>query len=288
MSLRREQMGPVPEETARVAGAAFPKGNVYLRLRDALGTIYEDALFADLFSHTGQPALAPWRLALICVFQFLEDLSDRQAAEAVRSRIDWKYVLGLDLTDPGFDFTVLSEFRARLTAQEAGQRLFERLIERLSQAGWIKKRGVQRSDSTPVLAAVRRLNRLELVGETLRAALNAIAEVEPQWLKDWVPLGWFERYSRRVEDYRLPAGTQAQEQLGEQIGVDGSRLLDEVFAQTAPACLGHLPEVEVLRKVWLQQFVWQEGHIHLRNKDDLPPAHLTLRSPYDHEATSAT
>lgn len=284
MSLRLEQMGPVPDETARVARAAFPKGNVYLRLRDVLGTIFEDALFADLFSPTGQPALAPWRLALICVFQFLEDLSDRQAAEAVRSRIDWKYVLGLDLSDPGFDFTVLSEFRARLIAHEAGQRLFDRLIERLSQGGWIKKRGVQRSDSTHVLAAVRRLNRLELVGETLRAALNTIAELEAQWLKDWVPVAWFERYSRRVEDYRLPAGKAAQEQLGEQIGLDGSRLLDAVFAQAAPDSLSRLPEIEILRQVWLQQFVWQEGHIHLRNKDDLPPAHLTLRSPYDVEA----
>jgi transposase len=284
MSLHLQQIGPVPEETARVARAAFPKGNVYLRLRDALGTIFDDALFADLFSYTGQSALAPWRLALICVLQFLEDLSDRQAAEAVRGRLDWKYLLGLELTDPGFDYSVLSEFRARLTSHEAGQRLFDRLIERLSEAGWIKKRGVQRSDSTHVLAAVRCLNRLELLGETLRAALNAIAEVEPEWLKQWVPLAWFERYSRRIEEWRLPAGKQGREQLGEQIGADGSRLLEEVFAASAPASLSVLAEVERLRQCWLQQFVWQEGHIHLRNKDDLPPAHLTLRSPYDAEA----
>src|SRR5437764_4032371 len=104
MSLQPEKIGPVPEETARVAHAAFPKGNLCLRLRDALGTIYDDALFADLFSHTGQPAEAPWRLAVVCVLQSVEDLSDRQAAKAVRARIDWKYLLGLDLTDPGFDF----------------------------------------------------------------------------------------------------------------------------------------------------------------------------------------
>src|SRR5262249_16752225 len=101
--------GPVPEETTRVARAAFPKGNLCLRLRDALGTIYDDALFADLFSPTGQPALAPWRLALVCVLQYVEDLSDRQAAESVRARIDWKYLLGLDLPDAGFDFSVLTE-----------------------------------------------------------------------------------------------------------------------------------------------------------------------------------
>ena len=135
MSLHPTSLGPVPEDTARVARAAFPKGNLCLRLRDELGTIYDDVLFADLFSSTGQPAEAPWRLALVCVLQYLEDLSDRQAAEAVRARIDWKYLLGLDLTDPGFDFSVLTEFRARLLAHEAGQRLFERLIHRLSEGG---------------------------------------------------------------------------------------------------------------------------------------------------------
>lgn len=95
MSLHPEKIGPVPEETRRVARAAFPNGNLCLRLRDALGTIYDDTLFTDLFSHRGQPAEAPWRLALVCMLQYVEDLSDRQAAEAVRARIDWKYLLGL-------------------------------------------------------------------------------------------------------------------------------------------------------------------------------------------------
>jgi transposase len=284
MSLHPEKIGPVPKETARVAHAAFPKGNLCLRLRDALGTIYDDALFADLFSHTGQPALAPWRLALVCVLQYVEDLSDRQAAEAVRARIDWKYLLGLDLTDPGFDFSALTEFRARLLAHEAGQRLFDRSIQRLSEGGWIKKRGVQRTDSTHVLAAVRRLNRLELVGETLRAALNAMAEQEPEWLKQWVPVAWFERYSRRIEEWRLPSAKQHQEEVMEHIGQDGSRLLSEIWSRQAPAHLRLVPEIEGLRKTWVQQFVWQEDRLRLRNKDDLPPAHLTQRSPYDAQA----
>ncbi len=188
MSLHSNPIGPVPEETARVARAAFRKGNLYLRIRDELGTIYDDALFADLFSHTGQPAEAPWRLALVCVLQYLEDLSDRQAADAVRGRMDWKYLLGLELSDPGFDASVLTEFRARLVSHQASQRLFEHLVAQLSERGWIKKRGVQRTDSTHVLAAVRRLNRLELLGETVRAALNALAAEEPEWLKQWVPV----------------------------------------------------------------------------------------------------
>ncbi len=114
MSLNPRPIFEVPEETARVAHAAFPKGNIYLRIRDRLGVFYEDEQFAPLFSERGQPAFSPWRLALISIMQFVEDLSDRQAAEAVRGRIDWKYLLGLELEDAGFDYSVLSEFRQRL------------------------------------------------------------------------------------------------------------------------------------------------------------------------------
>jgi transposase len=220
----------------------------------------------------------------VCVLQYVEDLSDRQAADAVRARMDWKYLLGLKLTDPGFDASILTEFRARLIAHEAGQRIFDHLVQRLSERGWLKKRGVQRTDSTHVLAAVRRLNRLELLGETVRAALNALAEADPEWLKEWVPIAWFERYSRRIEEWRLPEGKQRQEEWMEQIGQDGSRLLSEVWAEQAPAQLQHLPEIEGLRTTWVQQFMWQDERLRLRNKDDLPPAHLTQRSPYDPEA----
>lgn len=109
MTLVTQTIGSVPEETARVARAAYPKGNIYLQLRDTLGTIYQDEAFAHLFPHNGRPVEAPWRLALITILQCMEELPDRQAADAVRGRIDWKYLLGLDLTDPGFDATVLGE-----------------------------------------------------------------------------------------------------------------------------------------------------------------------------------
>jgi transposase len=129
MSLEYQPIPPVPTETARVAKAAFPKGNPYLTLRDELGPLFSDLDFAGLYSHTGQPAVPPWQLALITVMQFRENLSDRQAAEAVRARIDWKYLLGLTLTDPGFDFSVLSEFRQRLLDGQAEHLLLDRLLE---------------------------------------------------------------------------------------------------------------------------------------------------------------
>src|SRR5215210_3602725 len=128
MSLQPEPAGPVPDETARVARAAFPKGSVYMQMRDVLGALYDDESFRSLFAVRGRPAESPWRLALVTVMQFAEGLSDRQAAEAVRARIDWKYALGLELTDAGFDFSVLSEFRDRLIAGQAEDLLLSTML----------------------------------------------------------------------------------------------------------------------------------------------------------------
>ena len=182
MSLHPHVIVPVPEETARVARAAFPKGHPYLTFRDTLGTIFQDEDFSALFPLRGQPGLSPSRLALVTILQFRENLVDRQAAEAVRARIDWKYLLSLELTDPGFDYSVLSAFRDRLLAGSAEELLLDKLLERCRALGVLKARGQQRTDSTHVLAAVRVLNRLELVAETLRAALNELATVAPEWL----------------------------------------------------------------------------------------------------------
>ena len=136
MSLKPQAISPVPEETARIARSAYPKGNVYMHMRDELGSIYEDESFADLFPNNGQPAEVPWRLALVTIIQFAEGLSDRQAADAVRGRIDVKYALSLDLTDPGFDASVLSEFRARLIAGHAEEQLLTAMLTLFKERGW--------------------------------------------------------------------------------------------------------------------------------------------------------
>lgn len=202
MSLHPELIGEVPEETARVAHAAFPKGNVYMQMRDVLGAIYDDTSPASLSATRGQPAEAPWRLALVTVMQFAEGLSDRQAADAVRARIDWKSALGLELSDPGFDFSILSEFRGRLLQGSTEGLLLDALLTVCTARGYLKARGRQRTDSTHVLGALRVVNRLERVAETLRFALNAIAAVVPEWLRQRAPEEWFERYSRRMETGR--------------------------------------------------------------------------------------
>ena len=284
MSLHPQEIPPVPEETARVARAILPQGNRYVLLRDELGTIYSDELFADVYPRLGQPAEQPWRLALVTVMQFMENYTDRQAAEAVRIRIDWKYVLSLELTDPGFDFSVLSEFRTRLLESEQGERLLSGLLEQCRARGWLKARGKQRTDSTHVLAAIRTINRLECAGETLRAALNDLAVVAPDWLRSQVPAEWHERYDSRIEEYRLPKEATKRQALAEQIGADGWHLLSAINGSLAPAWLREVPAVEVLRRVWVQQFSLSEDHLHWRADDNIPPASLLISSPYDPEA----
>jgi transposase len=218
MALHPTPIEPVPPETARVAHAAFPKGNVYLQMRDLLGVLSKDAQFTDLFATRGQPAETPWRLARVTVMQFAEGLCDREAAEAVRGRIDWKSTLGLELVDPGCDFSVLCEFRARLVAGSAEHRLLEALLEVCNQRGSLKARGRQRPDSTHVLGALRVLPRIERVAQTLRATLNALAGAAPEWLRGWGPADWYERYGRRIEEYRLPKGQAARAAYLAQVG----------------------------------------------------------------------
>jgi transposase len=196
-------MQEVPELTARVARRAFPRGAVAMRMRDCLGPIFEDAQFADLFAQRGHPSLSPGRLALVSMLQYAENLTDRQAADAVRARLDWKYALSLPLTDPGFDSSVLSEFRARLLQDSAAGRLLDVLLARLKEAGLLGKGGRARSDSTRVLAAVRTLYRLELVTETMRAALETLAVAAPSWLARLAPTAWFDRYERKADAFRI-------------------------------------------------------------------------------------
>lgn len=284
MSLQPTTVPPVPEATARVARTAFPKGTLYVQMRDALGALYDDGLFAPLYPECGRPAEAPWRLALVSVMQFAEGLSDRQAAEAVRSRIDWKYALSLDLDDPGFDFSVLSEFRTRLVEGGAEQTLLNAMLARFQEIELLKARGKQRTDSTHVLSSARKLNRLETLAETLRAALNTLASLAPEWLGEHLDREWVDRYGRRVEEYRLPKGKDARKAYAEVVGRDGLALLDAVYAPEAPDSLRELVAVDVLRRVWLHQFVVENGVLRLRTAKELPPAGLRIETPYDAEA----
>ena len=285
--LRPQPIGPVPDDTARVARAAFPKGHPYLRLADECGALFADDAFTALFPTQGQPALAPWRLALVTILQFAEALSDLQAAHALRSRIDWKYVTRLELSDPGFDGSVLSEFRGRLIEGSAETLLLDTLLTWCREHKLLGARGRQRTDSTHILAAVRALNRIELVGETLRYALNDLAVVAPDWLRALSPPAWVERYARRAEDDRLPTSASARAARALTIGADGALLLAAVYAPAAPPWMRHVPAIETLRRVWVQNYYQTADAPHPQWRTDeqgIPPASLFVSSPYDADA----
>ena len=285
MSLQPRPIGRIPAETVRVAHAAFPRGTVVTRLRDEFAELYCDEDFAALYPRRGQPGLAPWRLALVTVLQFLEHLSDRQAADAVRSRIDWKYALGLKLDDPGFHFSVLTEFRGRLLAGNAEYLLLDKMLVHFKTRGLIKPRGRQRTDSTHVLGAVRDLHLLELVTETLRAALNELAAVAPRWLRSVAEPAWFDRYSRRAEDWRLPGGSKEKRAAyAQQVGLDGFAFLDALETEGAPETARDGPMVAALRLVWQTHFERRkDGPPRWRDGVELPPVGERIQSPYDPE-----
>lgn len=287
MSLQTDPIFDVPELTAEIAHAAFPKGNIYMQMRDELGVIYNDEQFSSLFSHTGQPAIAPWRLALVTVMQFAENLTDRQAAEAVRARIDWKYALSLEIQDAGFHYSVLSEFRGRLIARGQEELLLETMLDCFKEKKLLKPRGKQRTDSTYILAAVRHLNQLELVHETLRHALNELAVQAPAWLKRQVNADWFDHYSRRTNKYLLPKKENERQDWARRVGQDGVFLMEQVYFGNHQE-LSQLPAVETLRQVWIQNFYYENEQLHLRQQKDQPPSAQRLTSPYELEARCST
>jgi transposase len=282
-----------PELTAAVARAAFPKGCLAMRVRDQLGLLFADEEFASAFGRRGRPGVSPGLLALVSVMQFAENLTDRQAAHAVRSRIDWKYLLGLELTDAGFDFTVLHGFRIRLLSHGQEMKILDLMLAKLAELGLVTAGGRQRSDSTHVLAAVRTLNRLEFVAETLRAGLEALAAAAPQWLLAHVEPRWIEEYGSRAEGYRLPREEDERAALAQQIGADGYRLLEALHSAGAPRWLRQITAVDTLRIVWIQQFhrvTRADGaqEVSWRKGEDLPPGRDLVSSPYDVQARYAT
>ncbi|MGP4003100.1 IS1182 family transposase [Streptomyces sp. 8N706] len=269
----------------RTAWAACPKGTPAMLVRDRLDVLFEDEEFADLYPSDGRPGWSPGQLALVSVLQFAENLSDRAAADAVRTRIDFKYALGLELEDPGFDYSVLSEFRARLAEGDAADRLLRVMLQRLVEAGLLKAGGRQRTDATHVLAAVRTLSRLELAGESLRAALEELAEADGEWLLGLIEPEWDKRYGRKLEIGKVPGGKAGVTALAETFGRDGQKVLTAAWASDAPPRLRALPQVEILRQVWVHHYYWDaRGHLRRRDGHALPPASLRFDSPYDTDA----
>lgn len=284
MSMYPHSIAPIPAETAQLAWRVNPKGTLVMHLRDRLASLYKDEDFVGLYPVTGQPAYAPWRLALIVVFEYLEGLTDRQAAEAVRNRLDWKYALSLPLEDTGLDASVLSEFRQRLSEHEQAAVLLEKLVQVGQQEGWIRSNSKVRTDSTHILAKVRRLNQLELVGETLRATLDALSEAAPSWVRSHLPAEWGIRYGLLINERRLPKSEAERKRWAKQVGADGFALLHLLEEPQTPAALRQLAQGQILRTVWQQCYQRDEqGQVQWRDGPRVE-AKARLISPYETQA----
>ena len=292
---------PWPEPDSQVAaaikaiyGSRKTERPLAVEIRDRLGQWLADEDFAAAFGIRGRPGWPPSRLALVTVLQRAEKLTDRLAAEAVRARLDWKYLLGLPVDDPGFDHTVLAEFRAKVAEAGLEQVALDALLDRLLSAGLVKAGGKQRTDSTHVIAAVAALNRLELAGESVRAAVEALAAAHPNWVAQRICVSdWTRRYGAPVTAWRPPASQAKQDELAIAYARDGYALAEAVYAESSPAWLRELPAVDVLRRVLLQNYtrvIHADGRevIKRREKepegDGLPPGHARIASPYDTEA----
>ena len=276
----------VPELTARVARASNPAGTTAMWVRDRLDGLWDDEDFAGWYPRDGRPGISPAQLATVSVLQFLLDLSDRDAAEAVRCRIDFKYALGLDLDDPGFHHSVLGDFRDRLLEEGRADRLLDLALARLKEAGLVRERTSQRTDSTHVLAAVRDLTRLELVTEAVRAALEELARTAGQALEGLVDDDWGRRYGRPVRLGKNP--TRPKTRMNE-AGADARRLLEHLAAGFPGLLRG--PRAEALRQILVQNYHWDPAG-RLRWRDDeggggLPPSAARIVSPYDPAARYA-
>jgi transposase len=286
MSIKPHGLEPIPEETRLLVQRLCPKGTLVTQLRDALGPIYSDEPFAHLYAKGGRAAVAPWRLALVTVLQAIEGLTDRQAAEAVRTRIDWLYALALPLDDPGFDYSILTDFRQRVLAAQAQDLILDPILQVCRERGWLKARGKQRTDATAVLARVRALHSLESVGESMRAALNALAEQESEWVQTHLNPAWFERYVHRFELARFPKAETQRRLLREQVGTDVAQLLACIDEAQTPESVRSEPSVTLLRQVFAQHYERQGQQIRWR---DGPAVRNEQRivSPYDPEARSS-
>src|SRR5260370_10116933 len=259
MSMQPRPWPEVPVLTAQVARAAFAGGSLAMRIRDELGAWCEDEAFSAVYGARGAPGLSPAQLEVVTALQFAENLTDREAADAVRGRIDWKYCLGLELTDPGFDFSVLSEFRGRLVAGGREKLLLALLLRRLGEAGLVGPGMRQRTDSTDVLATVRALDRLGVAGEAVPAAVESPAAAAPGWLAPVTDPSWQLVYGQRITDLRLPESQAARAELAAQYAQDGYHLLERAYSPAAPAVPRELPAVQALRLILIQQFYRETG-----------------------------
>jgi transposase len=263
-----------------------------IRVRDRLAEVFADEPFTGAFGVRGAPGMAPAVLSLVTVLQFAENLTDRQAAAMAVRAIDWKYAIGAELTDTGFDPSVLARFRARLAEHGLERVVFDRLVDHCRDAGLVGAGGKQRADATHVVSGVRDLNRLELAGESVRTVLEALAVAAPAWLAGQIDVAEFAyRYGPRVNGWSMPSSTTKRDRLAQVFAQDGYAIVRAVYDAAAPMWVRDVEAVQILRQVLVQTYCVRTDTrgrdvIVKRDADDegVPPGRCRLASPYDTDA----
>ena len=293
MSLKPTPLRPIPEDTLAVGRALLAEDDLYRRIGEHYATLLRDEEFADLYSSVGKPAISPALLALVLVLQATEFISDRVALHMLRTRIDWKYALHLPLTDQGFDASVLSEFRGRLARSHAHRRVFDAFLGRFRQMGLLTGRSTQRTDATMILAAVRDLNRTELIFETVRKALEEAARRAPEWTRAKVDPEWIIRYGEMKAGERV-SGSWGPKARGEveaalrRAGAEARALLELMTGPGAPEGLADSDPVRMLARVWGEQFHEVDGQVEPIAWARRDGATARIATPHDPQARFRT
>jgi transposase len=264
---------PIPEDTASAGKAFFKKGTFYRSVGDRLDDLCEGCE-PDSDRTASEPHVTIPLLFLITVFQYLENLSDSQAAAAVLNRVDWKYALHLPLISLGFDQKELEQYHRKLLTDPKVLLYLDGLLERVRDLYDSPPRDPEKVDTTSMLDAVRALNRLSQVVRAMRLALDELAIYHPDWLKKTVLPHWFQRYAGNEVGGKSPETRKKREALALAVGEDGFFLLDALGMDDAPRDASSLPEVEYFRHVWNLQFERVAGRVNWRT----PPAAGARRS----------
>jgi transposase len=277
MSLQKRWSDEIPADTAALGDILLEPDDPYRLVGQEASLFFRFEDFVSLYNSIGRGAICPIVLSLVTVFQYLENLPDREAAKQARLRIDWKYALHQPLTWLGFHYSDLCNFRKRLLEHEKERLVFDKVLQWVKSHGFARKYGKQRTDSSHVLGAVERMSRLELTWETLRVTLRELKGAVPTWYERTIPAAFHEAYHERQSDWKLTEDEVRQAL--QRAGQDGYWLLDRIDA-TAPEVAQALAEVETLRTVLDQQFERTEAGVRakkvpIKGKDIIVTPHDT-------------
>lgn len=261
MSTQISWLPPLPNDTARAA-EALPGTSIYLTIGTQIDPLLADIELARLDPSRSRSAATQAILALVTIFQFAENLPDREAAEATRARLDWKYALHLALNYPGLEYSLLCEFRKSLVRNLTARQVFQQILDRLTATDLLRSANGHQTAVSEVLTAVCGVSRLERLIEALRMVLEAVAAVEPEQLRTLTLPHWYERYGQMQATRALPKSIEEQTALAQAIGTDAAYLL-EAIAQSGGR-LTLLPEVHALHQIWLDQFDRSEHSLQWR------------------------